>query len=267
VINCPNFFTDIQRREMLDAARIAGLNPLKLINDTTAVALFHGFYRAPQEPKLICFFEVGQSSSQCSIFHFSPKDNSVTLLDTQYATDIGGRNFDELIANHFIESQKLELNARARYRLIAECERLKKQMSANSNDLPIGIECLYNDRDFSGRMDRAKFVELAGPLFEQLQEMLQRNLIAASEKYNKEFAEKFGPFKIDSVEIFGGSSRIPSIKQMVKNVFGIEGSTTLNADEAVARGCALQCAFLSPNFKIPKSLNILDAMSYQVNFG
>lgn len=269
VINCPSFFNDIQRRQMIDAAMIAGLNPLKLINDTTAVGLFYGFYRTPtdRESSIICFFDCGHSSSQSSIFFFNHKENSLTLLDTQYQANIGGRDFDKLIADYFIENQKLQLNDRARYRLYAECEKLKKQMSANSNDLPISIECLHNDRDFTGRMDRATFIELASGMFSKLQGMLERNLGCAKLKYEKLFAEKFGEFKISSVEIFGGSSRIPSIKQMVKTVFGLEPSTTLNADEAVARGCALQCTLLSPNFKIAKTLHLHDGTSFETVFG
>ena len=82
-----------------------------------------------------------------------------------------------------------------------------------------------------------------------------------------EFAEKFGDFKMTSVEIFGGSSRVPAIKQIVKTVFDVEPSTHLNADEAIARGCALQCAILSPNFKIAKSLKILDGTSFHIEYG
>lgn len=269
VINCPNYFTDTQRRALIDAAVIAGLNPLKIISDMTAVALYYGFYRsssAAQEYSIVGFVDCGQTSTQASVVLFNHKENLLKVLDAEYQENVGGKHFDQVLANYFIQKHNLQLNKRARYRLIAECEKLKKQMSANSNELPINIECLYDDRDFTGRIDRATFEQLAGELLEKINSMFQDTFRRAEEKFNKEFAEKYGKFRIDSVEVVGGTSRIPSIKRMIKEVFGVEPSTTLNADEAVARGCALQCAILSPTFKVAKELQMADSLPFQVDF-
>jgi len=267
VINCPNYFTDTQKRALIEAATIAGLNPLKIIPDMTAIALYYGFYRnqsGSQDISIVVFVDCGQSSIQASVVLFNHKENSLRVLDQGYEPNIGGKHFDELLADHF--SKGKNLNKRARYRLIAECEKVKKQMSANSNELPINIECLQDDQDFSARVDRNKFEELATSLFDNIKSMLEQTNKGAADKFQKDFEEEFGPFKVDAVEIVGGTSSIPAIKRMVKDVFQIEPSTTLNADEAVARGCALQCAILSPTFKVARELQIIDSLPYQINF-
>lgn len=271
VINCPNYFTEIQKKALMDAAVIAGLNPLKVIPDMTAIALYYGFYRSSSagqaESSIVAFVDCGHTSTQVSVVLFNHKESSMHVLDAEYEANAGGKHFDEVLAKHFINEKKLELNKRARYRLIAECEKLKKQMSANSNDLPINIECLYNDRDFSARADRSKFEELSSELLSKIKEMLARVLQRSIEKYDRDFADKFGKFTtVHSVEIVGGTSRVPAIKRMIKDIFTVEPSTTLNADEAVARGCALQCAILSPTFKVAKELKINDSLPYQINF-
>ena len=269
VINCPNYFTEIQKRSLVDAAVIAGLNPLKVIPDMTAVALYYGFYRTSssgQDSSIVTFVDCGHTSIQTSVVLFNHKDNSMHVLDAGYVSNIGGKHFDEILANYFIQQKNLNLNKRAKYRLITECEKLKKQMSANSNELPINIECLHDDRDFSARIDRTKFEELSADLFAKIKDMLASVHSRAIEKYDKDFADKFGKFRVDSVEMVGGTSRIPTIKRMIKEIFNVEPSTTLNADEAVARGCALQCAILSPTFKVARELKILDSLAYQINF-
>lgn len=188
------------------------------------------------------------------------------VLNAGYAPNIGGKHFDEKLADHFIREKKLRLNKRARCRLIAECEKVKKQMSANSNELPINIECLQDDKDFSARIDRNAFEDMSKDLLNRIHAMLHETYTGALEKYQKDFGEKFGDFKVDSVEVVGGTSRIPAIKRLIKDIFKIEPSTTLNADEAVARGCALQCAILSPTFKVARELQIIDSFPYQINF-
>lgn len=266
VLNCPAYFAEPQRRAYLAAAQIAGLNPLMLISDLTATALYYGFYRSSpkNESSIVAFVDCGQTSIQASVVLFHHKDNQIRVLDTECLPNVGGKDFDLLLANHFIQQKNLTLNKRAKLRLVAECEKTKKQMSANSNELPVNIECLYEEKDFSARIDRSVFENLCEQLFQSIQSMLSLTLNRAKEKFEREF--EGSPFKIDSVEIVGGTSRIPAIKRMIKNTFGVEPSTTLNADEAVARGCALQCAILSPTFKVPKELNVIDLMPYQIGF-
>ncbi|XP_054154896.1 heat shock 70 kDa protein 4-like [Oppia nitens] len=268
VLNCPNYFTDAQRRSLMDAALIAGLNPIRIIPDTTAIALYYGFYRtAPtaQDSTIAAFVDCGHSSTQCSIVMYCHKENQMKVLAVEYEINCGGKHFDEILANHFIAEQKLKLNKRGRFRLIAECEKLKKQMSANSNDLPINVECLYEETDFSGRMDRTLFEQMSQHLFQKINDLFVRALNSANDKFNTDTGGKLGDFHVDVCEIVGGTSRIPAIKRMAKTIFGVEVTTTLNADEAVARGCALQCAILSPTFKVARQLQIIDFAPFQID--
>lgn len=152
-----------------------------------------------------------------------------------------------------MKKYKLNVDERAKavIRLKAECEKMKKTMSANSTQIPLNIECFMNDIDVTAKMDREQFEEISADLFTRLRTMLQELLHNAS----------FSIEDIDAVEIVGGSSRMPAIKNIVTEVLKKPCSTTLNADEAVARGCALQCAILSPAFKV-RDFVINDVMSY-----
>jgi molecular chaperone DnaK (HSP70) len=271
VLNCPAYFTDNQRRELKNAATIASINTLKVLPDLSAVALYYCFYRISSKEEnnqILAFIDIGASSTQCSIVNFEPKKNAIQVLAVEYESNLGGRNFDQAIADYFIEQQKLGLNKRSKIRLLAECEKLKKQMSANSNELPIGIECLHDDRDFSARMSRETFEQLCESHFERVGCVLQRAKESAIAKYaqlQKDSGDKISELALTTVEIVGGSSRIPAIKRIVKNIFNIEPKSTLNADEAVALGCTLQSAFLSPSFKVLRKLKVIDYQPYQIN--
>ena len=121
-----------------------------------------------------------------------------------------------------------------------EVEKVKKQMSANTNKLPLNIECFFEDRDLSSHIDRATFEGLIANELQRIEEVMMECLKASEWKQEDIYA----------VEIIGGSSRMPAIKAAITNVFGKQPQTTLNADEAVSRGCALQCAILSPTFRV-----------------
>lgn len=271
VINCPSYFTDSQRRELKNAATIASLNTLRILPDLSAVALYYCFYRVSSKEEnnqCLAFIDIGASSTQCSIIQFDPKKNIIQTLAVECESNLGGRNFDQAIGDYFVEQHKLNLNKRSRIRLLAECEKLKKQMSASSNDLPINIECLHEDRDFSSKMCRETFEGLCTGYLERIGVVLQRALETASIKYaqlQKTDGDKVVDLKLNAVEIVGGSSRIPAIKRIVKDVFGIDPTSTLNADEATALGCTLQSAFLSPSFKVVRKLKIVDYQPYQIN--
>lgn len=113
-------------------------------------------------------------------------------------------------------------------------------LSSIATVIPINIECFLNDIDVQGKMKRDEFEKLCEPLLNRVRRVLQELLVEA----------KVEPKDIDLIEIVGGSTRIPAVKQIVQEVFAKEPSTTLNADEACARGCTIMCAILSPNFKV-----------------
>ncbi|CAG2234225.1 HSPA4 [Mytilus edulis] len=182
-----------------------------------------------------------------------------TVLATNFDPCLGGRNFDKILADYFQQDFKERYkvdagkNMKARLRLETECERLKKLMSANTQSIPINIECFMDDKDVTGRMDRTQFEELSAGLLQRIETVFQ-TLLENSKMSTSDLA---------AVEIVGGSSRVPSIKSLVQKVFGIEPSTTLNADEAVARGCSLQNAILNPTFRV-RDFSINDAQPYSI---
>uniref|UniRef100_A0A3P8Z883 Heat shock protein 4b n=1 Tax=Esox lucius TaxID=8010 RepID=A0A3P8Z883_ESOLU len=263
VVSVPCYFTDAERRSVVDAAQIAGLNCLRLMNETTAVALAYGIYKqdlpAPEEkPRIVVFVDIGHSGYQTSICAFNK--GKLKVLATACDPELGGKDFDEMLVRHFCEEfgkkYKLDVKTkpRALVRLYQECEKLKKLMSANSSDLPLNIECFMNDIDVSGKLNRAQFEEMCVDVLARVEAPLHSLMEQA--KLRKE--------DIYAVEIVGGASRIPSVKERISKFFGKELSTTLNADEAVARGCALQCAILSPAFKV-REFSITDAVAYPIS--
>uniref|UniRef100_A0A8C2ZE56 Heat shock protein family A (Hsp70) member 4 like n=1 Tax=Cyclopterus lumpus TaxID=8103 RepID=A0A8C2ZE56_CYCLU len=262
VVSVPSFFTDAERRSVFDATQIAGLNCLRLINDTTAVALAYGIYKqdlpTPEErPRNVVFVDMGHSSFQVSITAFNK--GKLKVLATAFDLYLGGRNMDEALVDYFCEEFKnkykinVRENPRALLRLHQECEKLKKLMSANSSDLPLNIECFMNDIDVSGRMNRGQFEDMSAQYLMRV-EMPLKAVLEQS---------KLSRDDIYAVEIVGGATRIPAVKERIAKFFGKDISTTLNADEAVARGCALQCAILSPAFKV-REFSITDVVPFPI---
>lgn len=262
VISVPGYFTDAERRSVFDATQIAGLNCLRLINDTTAVALAYGIYKqdlpTPEErPRNVVFVDMGHSSFQVSIAAFNK--GKLKVLATTFDPYLGGRNFDEVLADYFCDEFKSKYklnvreNPRAVLRLHQECEKLKKLMSANSSDLPLNIECFMNDIDVSSRMNRGLFEDMCAQYLMRVEAPLKAVLEQS----------KLSRDDIYAVEIVGGATRMPAIKERIGRFFGKDISTTLNADEAVARGCALQCAILSPACKV-REFSITDVVPFPI---
>ncbi|XP_044735418.1 heat shock 70 kDa protein 4 isoform X2 [Chrysoperla carnea] len=262
VISVPSYFTNAERKALLDAASIAGLNVLRLMNETTATALAYGIYKqdlpVPEEkPRNVIFVDCGHSSLQVSACAFHR--GKLRMLASAADPNFGGRDIDLYLANYFCQDfqQRYKIDAksnpRAFVRLLAEVEKLKKQMSANSTVLPLNIECFMEDKDVHGEMKRADMEAMCAGLFERAEQTLVQCLQQS----------KLRPDDIHSVEIVGGSTRIPALKQLIEKVFGRTPSTTLNQDEAVSRGCALQCAMLSPAVRV-RDFSVTDVQPYPI---
>lgn len=260
VISVPSWFTDGQRRAMLDAADIAGLNPLRLMNDTTAAALGYGITKTDlpeaEDPRHVVFCDFGHSSYQVAVVAFSK--GQLTVLGAAADRHFGGRDFDRALLNHFAEEFKGKYKVdvlsspKAVFRLAAGCERLKKVLSANAV-APLNVESLMEDLDVSSQLKREEFEALISPLLERIAVPLQDALDQAG--LTKE--------QIHSVEMVGGSSRVPALKERVSAFFGKTLSFTSNQDEAVARGCTLACAILSPVFRV-REFHVHDSNMYPI---
>ena len=263
VISVPPWFTDVQRRSIMDAAEVAGLKLLRLINDTTATALGYGITKldlptAEEKPRRVAFVDIGHSNYACSIVEF--KKGELAVKSTSYDRHFGGRNFDKALVDHFAkefkEKYKIDIytNPKAIVRVTAAAEKMKKILSANAQ-APLSIESLMNDVDVSGMMKRDELEELVKPLLDRVTGPLEQALAEAKLKVED----------IDAVEMIGGCTRVPSLKDRISRFFGKPLSFTLNQDEAVARGCAFSCAILSPVFRV-RDFSIHDIVNYPIEF-
>ena len=263
VLAVPYFFTDAQRRALLEAASIANLHVLRLLNEPSAAAVVYGLYRSstdlpnPQQPpRHVAFVDFGHSALQVAIAAFHK--GNVKMLATSFDPNIGGRSIDLAMAHHLakdfnIPNSDVTKNKRSWIRLLAEVDKLKRQMSANATKLPINIECLIDERDFSNDMKRTEMEELCASLFSRVEETLRRCLQSSGLK-KEDIAE---------IELIGGSTRIPAVKNLIERVFGKPPATTLNQDECVARGAAIMAAILSPNFRV-RDFSLTDLQPYAV---
>lgn len=245
-IGIPIYYTDLQRRAVIDAATIAGLHPLRLMHETTATALAYGIYKTdlPENEQLnVAFVDVGHASMQVCIVGF--KKGQLKILAHSFDRSLGGRDFDEVLFQHFAEKFKAEYkidvfqNARACLRLRAACEKLKKVLSANP-EAPLNIECLMDEKDVRGFIKRDEFEQISIPILERVKKPLEKALSEAGLSVDNIYA----------VEVVGSGSRVPAIIRILTEFFGKEPRRTMNASECVSKGCALQCAMLSPTFKV-----------------
>jgi heat shock protein 4 len=263
VMSVPTWFTDAQRRAIIDAAEIAGLRLLRLINDTTAAALGYGITKldlpaADEKPRRVAFVDVGYSDYSCSIVEF--KKGELAVKGNAYDRHLGGRDFDRALVEHlqkeFLGKYKIDIfsNPKALTRVYAAAEKLKKVLSANQQ-APLNIESLMNDIDVRAMITRQEFEAMTEPLISRIDVILEQALTEA--KLNKE--------DIDIIEVVGGGSRVPAIKERIQGFFNKPLSFTLNQDEAIARGCAFSCAILSPIFKV-RDFAIQDIINYPIEF-
>lgn len=246
VIAVPAWYSDAQRRATVDAASIAGLKAVRVVNDVTAAAVGYGVFKTdlPEDkPKIVAFVDIGHSDYTVSIGAF--KKGELKILGTAYDRNFGGRDVDFAIANHFAEQfvtkYKIDVrtNPKAFSRVLTQAEKLKKILSANSS-APFNIESVMNDIDVSGSMTRDELEEYLKPLVANVPGVIEKAIKIA--KVSKD--------EIDSIEVVGGTTRIPCFKDSIAQTFGKALSFTLNQDEAIARGAAFICAIHSPTLRV-----------------
>ncbi|KAJ3915132.1 heat shock protein 70 family [Lentinula edodes] len=261
VIAVPGWFTDVQRRAILDAASIANLNVLRIINDTTAAALGYGITKADlpeaDNPKHVAFIDVGHSSLSVAIVAYSK--GQLIVKSTAYDRNLGGRDIDYALVKHFAaefkEKYKIDVlsNPKAVFRLAAATEKLKKVLSANA-EAPINVESIMNDIDASSKLTRDDLEGLIADELSRIVAPIQRAIDDSGLNLDE----------IEVVELIGGSSRIPAVRARIAECFpGKTLSTTLNQDEAVARGATFSCAMLSPVFRV-REFSVSDINAYPI---
>lgn len=258
VLAIPNYYTDAQRRAVLSGCEmvgIAGSSVLRLMHEGTATALAYGIFKDVKKefpddrPTHVMFVDMGASAYTVSVVSFVR--GKLIVKSTFCDPDLGGRDFDMAIARwvseEFEAKYKGKLSGRpldkpkSRIKLLAACEKAKKTLSPQGvNLVQINVEMLLDDYDFQITLKADTYEKLCEPLLARLAGPVERALAEA----------KLTAKDLASVEVVGGSTRIGCVKRKLQAVLGCGLSTTMNADEAVARGAALQSAILSPRFKV-----------------
>ncbi len=238
VITVPAYFNDVQRQETKDAGKIAGLNVLRIINEPTAAAMAYGLDKSEKSSKIL-IFDLGGGTFDVSILEID--DGLFQVLSTGGKSMLGGEDFDELMVSHFVTEFKrknkkdLTTNPRAMRRLKTSCEKAKRTLSVSSN-ANIEIDSLFEGIDFYTSITRARFEELCNSLFLSTIETVEEAIREA----------KIDKSEIDEIVLVGGSTRIPKIQKLLSNMFNNKTlNKSINQDEAVAYGAAVQAAILS----------------------
>eukprot|EP01025_Chloroclados_australasicus_P018284 TRINITY_DN1949_c0_g1_i7.p1 TRINITY_DN1949_c0_g1~~TRINITY_DN1949_c0_g1_i7.p1 ORF type:complete len:767 (-),score=149.43 TRINITY_DN1949_c0_g1_i7:4-2304(-) len=264
VLSVPVYFGEPERHALRTACQIAQIaavdtegktKGVHFINETTAAALSYGFYKtdvpeADKDPINVAFVDVGHASTQVSVVSFVK--GKMDVRSHAWDQQLGGRDFDEALFEHFAGQFKAKYgldiheNAKSSLRLRVGCEKVKKILSGITEAVQM-IESLMDDRDFELRISREEFEGLATDVLNRLIVPMKTGLDLA----------KIDVKQVNSVELFGGGSRIPAVANAVKEFFEQEPSRTLHQKEVVSRGCALKCAMVNPYFSV-KNVEIRD---------
>jgi molecular chaperone DnaK len=241
VITVPAYFNDAQRQATKDAGQIAGLEVARIINEPTAASLAYGLDKKGEET--ICVFDLGGGTFDVSVLEVA--DGVFRVISTNGDTHLGGDDFDEVLINHVAEQFKREQGIDLRkdhmalQRLTEACEKAKKELSsAQTTDinLPFITADASGPKHLQMTITRAEFEKLEDALIDRVKGPVIQALKDA----------KLDPSKIDEVVLVGGSTRIPKVQQVVKELFGgKEPHKGVNPDEVVAVGAAIQGGVLS----------------------
>jgi len=241
VVTVPAYFNDSQRQATKDAGVIAGMNILRIINEPTAAAIAYGLDKKKSSDKEsnVLIFDLGGGTFDVSVLTI--EGGIFEVKSTAGDTHLGGEDFDNRMVDHFVAEFKrkhkkdIKGNKRALRRLRTACERAKRTLSASAQ-ANIEIDSLFEGVDFYTSITRARFEELCSDLFKGTLEPVEKALRDA----------KLDKAKIDDIVLVGGSTRIPKIQKLLQDFFnGKELNKSINPDEAVAYGAAVQGAILS----------------------
>jgi len=242
VVTVPAYFNDSQRQATKDAGTIAGLNVLRIINEPTAAAIAYGLDKkasvSGKGERNVLIFDLGGGTFDVSILTI--EDGIFEVKSTAGDTHLGGEDFDNRMVTHFVQEFKrkykkdITTNKRALRRLRTACERAKRTLSS-STQASIEIDSLFDGIDFYTSITRARFEELNADLFRGTLEPVEKALRDA----------KMDKAQIHDIVLVGGSTRIPKIQKLLQDFFnGKELNKSINPDEAVAYGAAVQAAIL-----------------------
>jgi len=262
VITVPAYFNDAQRQATKDAGRIAGLNVLRIINEPTAAAIAYGLDKSTSamrdkndsedNEKNVLIFDLGGGTFDVSLLTID--EGVFEVKATAGDTHLGGEDFDNVLVDHFVKEFKRKNKAditksnRAMRRLRSQCERAKRTLSA-AHRATVEIDSLYDGIDFHSTITRARFEDLCASYFRNCLDPVRKVLQDSGMAKNE----------VNDVVLVGGSTRIPKIQALIKEFFNDkEPSRSINPDEAVAWGAAVQAAILDNVQMNTDSILLLD---------
>jgi len=252
VVTVPAYFNDSQRQATKDAGAIAGLNVLRIINEPTAAAIAYGLDKKTAGETNVLIFDLGGGTFDVSLLTID--DGIFEVKATAGDTHLGGEDFDNRLVNHFVQEFKrkhkkdLTGNPRAMRRLRTACERAKRNLSSSAN-ASIEIDSLFEGVDFYSSITRARFEDLCADLF--------RGTLEPVEKVLRD--SKIDKGSVHEVVMVGGSTRIPKVNELISGFFnGKEPARSINPDEAVAYGAAVQACVLTGGSTGDTDLLLLD---------
>lgn len=247
-MSVPSYYTQIERKSLLDAAKIAELHVTRLINECTAVALDYGMFRKNDlhatNARNVLFIDFGHSKLSAFVCSFT-KDKMTTLAQC-HERNLGCRDIDYILLQFYknvFEKSSGGLDVfesrKAVVKLMENIEKQRKILSANSEHT-MNLEYLMEENDLNYNLKREEFEKLAEPVLQKAEQLF--------EKIKAEINEK--KIVVHGIEMVGGGTRIPAFIKIIEKVFKSEPSRTLNSSESIARGCALMAAMKSPLFKV-----------------
>lgn len=259
VLSCPTFFKQAQRLALLDSARIAKWRVTRLLHETTAALVAYGMPRQWENAHTIAIVDVGHAHLQVSVARFDKAECDV--LSYVYDENVGGRNFDELLArladgdDDRMLSSMPEAMQKGRLRILNECEKVKRILSTNK-DARLSVECVPDAhgtvRDINVCITREQFETKASGMLCTIQNAIMESMVVA------------GVERVDSIELVGGSSRIPCIISCISRALSQEPTRTLDSSECVAKGCAFFAAMLSPRYQ-SRAFTTLDVYTREIS--
>ena len=244
VISVPAYFNDSQRQATKDAGKIAGLEVLRIINEPTAAALAYGLDKKSNERILV--FDLGGGTFDVSVLEVG--DGVFEVLSTSGDTHLGGDDFDKVIVDHLANSFKsnegidLRQDKQALQRLTEAAEKAKIELSSATQseiNLPFITATPEGPKHLDLTLTRGKFEELASTLIDRCRIPVEQALKDA----------KLSSSELDEIVMVGGSTRIPAVLELVKRTTGKDPNQTVNPDEVVAIGAAIQGGVLAGEVK------------------
>jgi L1 cell adhesion molecule like protein len=245
VITVPAYFNDAQRNATKDAGVIAGLNVLRIINEPTSASLSYGLQKnkvSSEDEHNILVYDMGGGTFDVSVLTIA--DGLFEVKSTNGNVNLGGSDFDQIITDHLVKDflaknkgkvSKEDINDKVIRRLRTQAEKAKRNLSS-STQVPVEVDSLCNGIDFVSTLTRAKFEDLCGHYFRDSLEAVSNALRDAKMSKNQ----------IHEVVLVGGSTRIPKVQQLLTDYFnGKELNKSINPDEAVAYGAAVQASILT----------------------